>query len=74
LARVTRRRRVQVCGSSALGKQCEVLADLRAAGCVIEIERCLDRCTGCEVRAFGLVSGRFVFASSPEEFRRKVLR
>lgn len=72
MAKVNRGRRIQVCGSSLLGKRSDLLTDLQAAGCIIEIEECLDRCTGCEVRTFALVSGRFVSAASPEEFRRKV--
>jgi uncharacterized protein YuzB (UPF0349 family) len=61
------RRRLQVCASNRL------LRRLTEEGSVVEIVECLDQCTCCEHCCFALVSGTFLYASSPEELCRKIL-
>jgi len=45
---------------------------LQANGDVVEVVECLDQCTRCEHQSFALVSGVFVYASSPEELVTKL--
>lgn len=65
-------RRLQVCRRNRLARRQDLLGGLQAEACRIEFEECLDQCTRCDSRAFALVSGRFLFASSSEEFMRRI--
>lgn len=68
------RRRLQLCAGNPLARRDDIRRQLEGAGCVIEVEDCLDQCTRCAGCAFALVAGEYLFAATPEEFLRKVTR
>ncbi len=68
MPRKRRRHRLQICAENQLARRPDLLRELEEAGCVIEREECLDQCTRCNHCAFALVSGRYRFARSAEEF------